>query len=994
VLAIALVAVLVAVAFFPSVQTWVAQMALDRRPDLQGSLGSLAAGFGKVEVTDLRLTVNGAVFTVPDLVARLPLTTAVWDRSLPVRTLVAKGWTLDLTRAPGPAGAAGPAGSAAGVTGEPGAPAPAKAVSAQDAARLFLGMLSRWALPCDLSLDGVDLEGDVLLAASAGGAPTRVHVIVKGGGMAAGHEGAFAIDATSETLDSEMAVTTLAGHGHLVVAMKTPRTFSRIEVKADLSVQGGPFPNGLALSADVATALGADEETYALEVSRGDRHLATVFVRFPEAATRLAGTWKVDFQDSDVALFAPGRPLPRFTAVGNGQFDVDVAFTTVHALGRLSAALSQLDVVAPFLERLGAATLDTGFDVVQTGKSLRVDRLSVSLTGAGPTAAVQALQPFEVDEAAGNLKPVNPADDWMNLSIRGFPLDWLSGFTDGFALSGGGAAGEFVVRAENGGFALRSKAPLTATGVAVERAGRTVGRRLDLSLSLLADYGPKGWQIQAAPLKVSSGGCPLAELDVKASRPAGPDQPIAIGGTWNADLQAPALKEAVPDLSWVGGRSASGDFSATVGTSTELDGKLAVVGRDERRSITASIHAAVDEGGRISFLAPVKVAFGPSVSDVSVEGTLIRDEAKTFIYVKLNGKEVVLEHLRLLTGAVAAAEGWPLAAAAGAGTPSRGRDRIPFWGDWAGRVAVAFDRVKAGEMTLEDVGGSVQVDHHSVHLEAGRGALAGHRIANMEGSLSFDAAAEFPYSLKATASLEPVEAATYFPASNPEGSPLIEGRFSVAGTLVGNGINLEDLVNRTQEEVRLASTAGIVRVFKTDVDEALPPDTESSAADAMGRIGSAVGSFFGVEGAGWGRKSVSPVIQAAIDVINATSEIGFDQFTVTAVRGADHTIRLVDLAMIAGDERVTGSGQITYVQGLPLHARPLRVDLQFGARGQIAKLFSAAGLLSTRKDDLGYTLLSQPIVFGGTLEHIDNRQWHELLVKAATPRPAGAKKGG
>jgi hypothetical protein len=582
----------------------------------------------------------------------------------------------------------------------------------------------------------------------------------------------------------------------------------------------------------------------------------------------------------------------------------------------------------------------------------------------------------------------------MEGSIQGFPLAWLSGLTDGFTFAGGDATGEFVVRAANGGIALRPKTPLTAAGVAVERAGRTVGRKLDLSLSLLAAYGPQGWQIQAAPLQVGSGGCRLAELDIKASRPAGPDQPIAIGGTWNADLQAPAFKEAVPDLSWFGGRSASGDFSATVGTSTEWDGKLAVVGRDERRSISASMHAAVDEGGRISFLAPVKVAFGPRVSDVSVEGTLIRDEAKTYVYLKLNGKEVVLEHLRLLTGVVAAAGGLPLAEVAGSATLARVRDRIPFWGDWAGRVTVAFDRLKAEDMTFEGVGGAFQVDPHSVHIEEGRGAFAGHHFANVAASLSFDVAAESPYSLRATVSLDPIEAATYFPASHPEGSPFIEGRFSVAGTLVGNGINLEDLVNRTQEEVRLASTAGIVRVFKTDVDEAIPPDTESPAADALGRIGSAVGSFFGVEGAGSGRKSVSPAIQAAIDVINATSEIGFDQCNVTAVRGADRSIRIVDIAMTAEDERVTGSGQITYVKGLPLRAQPLSVDLQFGARGRIAKLLSAAGLLSTQKDDLGYTMLSQPIFLGGTLEHIDNRRWHELLVKAATQMPAGGKKGG
>jgi hypothetical protein len=53
---------------------------------------------------------------------------------------------------------------------------------------------------------------------------------------------------------------------------------------------------------------------------------------------------------------------------------------------------------------------------------------------------------------------------------------------------------------------------------------------------------------------------------------------------------------------------------------------------------------------------------------------------------------------------------------------------------------------------------------------------------------------------------------------------------------------------------------------------------------------------------------------------------------------------------------------------------------------------STAGLLSADKDGLGYTRLIQPIHFGGTLEHIDRSQWHNLLVKAATPKPVEPKK--
>ena len=86
-LVLILAALLAGVAFVPDVQTWVAQTALARKPDLQGSLGSLNAGFGKVEVTNLRLNVGGAILTVPSLEARIPLLKAAWNRKIQAQSL-------------------------------------------------------------------------------------------------------------------------------------------------------------------------------------------------------------------------------------------------------------------------------------------------------------------------------------------------------------------------------------------------------------------------------------------------------------------------------------------------------------------------------------------------------------------------------------------------------------------------------------------------------------------------------------------------------------------------------------------------------------------------------------------------------------------------------------------------------------------------------------------------------------------------------------------
>src|SRR5258708_2479834 len=89
--------VLVLVAFIPPVQTWVAQMVLESQPDVHGSMGSLWARFGKVDVADLKFEIDGAVFTAPSLEANLPLFTAIGQRKVAIGRLVAKGWVLDLS---------------------------------------------------------------------------------------------------------------------------------------------------------------------------------------------------------------------------------------------------------------------------------------------------------------------------------------------------------------------------------------------------------------------------------------------------------------------------------------------------------------------------------------------------------------------------------------------------------------------------------------------------------------------------------------------------------------------------------------------------------------------------------------------------------------------------------------------------------------------------------------------------------------------------------
>lgn len=983
--AAALAAFAAAVVLTPPFQTFMARTELDKLPDLRSSLGSVWARFGRLDVNDLKLEFGDAVLTLPSAEARLPIVDAIWHRQIMVRGLVAKGWTLDLSRVPEEAAAPDDEAGAG-----PKAPAAPAAAPAQAAASAFGGILSGWRLPADVSLDGVDLDGEVLVSPFPGKAPVRVHVTVTGGGMAAGREGSFAIDA--ETIKPETGQPSVSGslHGRMVVAMETSRTVGRAGISADISARRGPLREDLAVSAAAAADRGAGSERYTLELARGARQVAAVHADFQPAKRRVEGTWRVGFVDSDIAPFMRGRPLPQLAVTGAGGFDADSGFAELHALGNLSAVAGHLGALVPSMEGPGNAKFAAKFDLVRSGQTLRFTQLLASCSKDGETLDLVALQPFDVDEATSGVKASDEGSDLLSFTFGGLPLAWLGPLPAGFAFAGGNAVGGFLVRASGGGFTLRPKAPLSASGVSIRGPAGIAASGLDLSLSMTAVYDAKQLEVNWAPLALESSGQRLASLEAKGIRPAGAEQPMAFSGTWSANTAVIASQRNLAGLGWLPGSSAKGDFTGSLGASSNIEGKIDIIGRDPARTVSATYNADRDADGAVDFLAPIKVAFGTSVSEISAEGSWGRQKSDPRLELKLTSDNVDLDQLLVVAAPLAAAGGGHLHSNAPAGA----RDAIPFWGNWAGNVKVVFDKLRTADQDLTNVGGNFEIDRGSVQLEGGHGELPPKEMASVEGSISFDPDAAKPYSLKGTlAPVANLDSALLLPAQ-PGQDPVIEGHFTLAGTVTGSGASLDELVGSTQEEFQLSSASGILRLLTTDVSDAVP-EAKEPVADSLDTVGNFVGSvLLGIKGHSIdpSKNKVSKSAEAVLSFTNQVSEIEYDRVAVTAVRGPDRTIRLVSLEMTAPDEHLKGTGQIAYAKGLPVSQEPLSVELRLGVRDVAAKLLTQVGLLSTGKDELGFPLLNQPVRFGGSLSHIDDKQWHDLLAKAMAQKPAEPAK--
>ncbi len=976
----ALVALLAAAAFVPAVQTWAAQAALDSG-GRRATLGSLSAGLNGLDITDLKIETDGAVLTLPSLSAKVPLVPAVWKREARIHGLVATGWTLDLTGKPSPTESPSSAGSPSGLgQGEP-APNP-QASATRNATRAFRGLLVAGKLPVSLSLDGVDLEGDVVVSVSGQKESSRIHVVLKGGGLAQGHEGAFAVDAETTIADPEYTANAIEAHGHLAIALGAQGTVDRVAIDASISDSVGRVPKGQTLKFTVQRDAGKGDEDYALDLGRGGQSILSVAARLGGAQGSLAGTWKVDLRDADLAFATLGRPLPSFAGAGEGKFEAESSLERARVSGRLKGNAGRLGTLAPNLEPLGTQEIDVSFDATHEGRTLTIDRLSAAVGGPSPNFVADLAQPVAIDEAGGGAKAADPANDWFKVSVRRFPLASLSGMLKPFAFERGEASGDFVFRSADQGFRTQPGSKLLASGVSVSRWGKVIASGLDVSLALDAQWSGQTWSVELSPITIDSAGRHLASVEAQASRAPGDDQPVLVKGTWKADLDALG---AWPEFPGIDGRSATGEFSASVGPSIQLDGTLNVAGRDPGQGFVAALHSQLLGEGSVDFEDTTTLTTPGGVSDIVVEGSWSRQGEGSQIDAHVLGKKASLDHLKLLAMLDGRLEGnAPAPAAPGA------RDLAPFWGPRVGHLTVAFDNLEIDSAGNKNVAASFDIGPGSIQLKRGRFSLPERSLDGIAGSVTFNAAAQVPYSLSIAAGAGKVDAESLFPRQNGE-DPAIEGHFSASDTLSGSGVNLGDLLEHTREEMQFNSTSGIFRLLKTNIADAIP-EVATPVADTLGAGASVVGSLFGLKNEIGDKNKVSKGAQAVMDFTYNVSEFGFDQAKVVATRGSDQVVDLVEMSLVGPDERLDGTGRIGFAKGLALRDRALSADLHVWVRGKLAELLSGSGLLSAKRDAQGYIQLSQTVHLGGTLAHVDQTAWHDLLAAAAARKPGPGDK--
>ena len=952
------------------VQTWAARKALAGQPGLKGTLGEVAIGFQSVVLNNLELEQAGAVITLPSLTAELSVVDACLNQKISLRRLVAKGWTLDLTayKFPETAGKSSPA--VASVS-----------ASAEVAVRVFQGVFARAALPFDLSLDGVELEGDVRLPPAPGMTAGRAHVVLKGGGLSSGREGTFVFDLAVELKGNEVPVNALKISGRFIAAMDTPRTFARLATQVEAAATGAQFPNGVKLAADLAAARASTGESYAISLSDGARLLAGLKAELPLGSRHLSGTWKLDLRDTDLSPFALGRSLPLFTLAGAGGLDVETTTSEVQATGTLVASADKLGVVQAELASLGPVKLTAEFDVARRGDSLRVERLRAAFAGVQPVASVQSLQPFEFNPQSGELKVADPTSDLLGLALHSLPLAWVQPFLKDVAFSGTDLRGELVAKARGGGFSLRSKSPLTVAGVSLAQVGKPIFNGVDMSLTAAFDYTPQGWQAEVSPLTATSGSAGVLTLEGKVGQLRGEGQPIKSTGRFSINLSEALRQPALAGKITLTAGTAAGDFIVSLAAKSEIQANVALTNlasdaetsQQKLPSLSAGLRVDISADRVLSLRVPLIIERDGRKSDLTLAGTATPEKSSLVVDARVTSERFVIDDAQVLSALLTVT---PPPATVGAVTLPRAS--APPWAGISGQVQLALKQVVYSDtFQVSDLAGIVSLEAGSAKLVNFRAGLGDGAEAEVSGALTFDAKSVTPYALAANLALHEFNPGSLLRTFSSGQPATVEGKFAVASQLVGRAASLGDLAASTRGDFQLASKGGVFRGL---------PMSYSAKVETAGKIAAGAAAIGSILGSVTGKKDIADIAnkaQAVAEISKTLTAIPYDQLNLVFTRDEAMNTTLKDFSLIAPELRLSGGGQIMAQPGTGLLEQSLTMEFRLRARGRTADLLKYLGKLDVTTDELGYAPCTLPLNVTGTLARPDTTELNQAMAALA-----------
>ncbi len=496
----ALVALVVALALIPAVQTWAVRKAVGNQPGMTLEIGRVAAGFSAADLTDVRVVKDGVVVTAKSANARYSAWDYLTHKRVNVADLTVQDLVIDL-RAATPAAQTKATNSAAGA---------GKSNSGNEPAsqKPFNGFLTEAQLPMDVHIAHFSIPGRALLSSDQI-ATFDVH----GSNLSTGQNGTieWKVDLTDAASHAPMRA--LHSSGTAALHITTERRIDVADVNAIASVEGPKLPaDQIKLEAKAEQPAAGGNEGYTAHVSlvRGGttEPLLTLAGQFDARAHQITGAWNISVRSEQVADLLSGFGLPDTAITGAGKFSMKPDTAAITANGELQSNVSHLEKISAELGPIGSLRVQTKFDGGLADNVAQIAQFTLSVTAANGRkfAEIDALQKIAFSLADKRVSFADAKADLARISVQALPLAWAQPFAKPMVIESGDLSLVLAVAAEADGSRVRvtSAEPLALRNVTVRNGAQKLADQVTLTAKPQAEYSADRLRAEIKDINVST----------------------------------------------------------------------------------------------------------------------------------------------------------------------------------------------------------------------------------------------------------------------------------------------------------------------------------------------------------------------------------------------------------------------------------------------------------------------------------------------------------
>lgn len=966
----------VSVLFYSPVQTWYVNHVLSKYHQVEGSVGTVAAGFNEVEIKNLVLKRTNSVLLLPQVNLKLPVASALLKHDLHFSHIEATGWTLDLSQ----------------WTSRDFGNARRDSVGlAKSALALsFQGIISELSLPLGLSIDDINLQGDVLLPpAPKSNEVIRVHVNLTGGNMQVDKDAHFVFSLISDsTGTAEVPLDAVSINGILDARMNTPHSFSSMSVRVDAAARGIKIPLGVSLQAVFSATEMQNAEKYIFTLNQKSKQLLNINADFARSSSQLVGRWILNASDGDIEPFILGRLIPVFNLSGQGSFITDAALRNTQLSGSIEGDINHIGYMYNALSSIGEVHVASQFDLLRSESTLRVNKLDVRVSKSKPVLELTSLQAFAFNSKTGELQVADVSKSLIGVNLNAMPLNWLKSWLGTYEVKSGELQGRCELVAGKGGLAFNSVDAVRGYSITISHHNQFILNNVDLKSPVQAIYTPQGWQLDlsdGALLNTKSG----ISFAVKWGRLAGSEQPLKVAAHIDSSIQSwidfsyahgliPHIsKEDEPQGRVVADLSASlGQVNISI-LKFNADHLVLPNQVGSLPDIQCELTLNESKEGQINFTAPVFFSDSKDRTELLFVGEGNYSDDLFHFKAQLTSDRVNPVVFGLVKGLVfkKTDETGPKL------IPIIQPPRQPFWSGVNALVDFNLKEVTIAGNPPGHISGIINCSSQELSLKH---VLIGYTKSGdiqLDAKINFDQKSLRPYGLVADIKTRDWNIGSILKSADELAKPNIEGKFDLEAHVVGRGASLDELTQRLHGECTLTSKGGSFGVLATHFTPKL---------EKLGKLDKTLSYVNSMSVALIGKKlpaDLTNTVAALTTFTKTLSTLRYDQLSVTISRDDTLDTELKDFTLIAPEVRIGGIGRISELEGISLINQPLAMDFRLRARGHLAEALKVAGLLNSKKpDDLGYFPCTLPIQVAGTIAHPDLSDFQARLEKVAMER--------